>query len=203
MSGGDCAVGGCERRRTDRDWCHAHYERWRCGRPIGGPIADTPLKRFMGRVEVDGDCWIWVGATNGDARYGHFQGMNAHRWAYMNIACLPIPKGMVLDHLCRQTRCVNPDHVEVVTQRENIMRGGWGSSTNARKTHCKRGHEFTAENIAPWAARQGTRACLTCDRLYKRARQAGMTLDEWLAHRAPTVLAQVAALLAPREEDAA
>lgn len=68
-----------------------------------------------------------------------------------------------LDHLCRNRRCCRPDHLEPVTHKENVLRGMAPSAINARKTHCKRGHEFTAENIYP--SPDGVRRCRECRRL--------------------------------------
>lgn len=178
-----CSVDGCDRQREARGYCHGHYERFRSGRPVGGPFADTPLKRFMRHVEPDGDCWIWQGATDGDGRYGAMQDaegkrvLRAHRWALLHLADIDVPEGMVVDHLCRRTLCVNPDHLEIVTQRDNILRGGWGGGANARKSHCKRGHRLEGANVAPWS-KPGTRQCWPCDRLRKRAVALGVHIDQ-------------------------
>lgn len=105
----------------------------------------------------DGGCWLWEGAQNGGG-YGRFKNEIAHRYAY-TVVVGPIPEGLELDHLCRVHGCVNPSHLEAVTHKENILRGvGWGAQ-NKRKTHCKRGHEFTEANTV----REGrSRRCRTC-----------------------------------------
>jgi hypothetical protein len=74
----------------------------------------------------------------------------AYRWAYERYRA-PIPDGLVCDHLCRNPRCVNPDHIEIVSRSENNRRGLTGYQKKARNQHtdqryCIRGHEFTAEN---------------------------------------------------------
>jgi hypothetical protein len=119
--------------------------------------------RFWSKVEKRPDgCWIWQasGTQNG---YGQFWADNrlvlAHRRAYETMVG-PIPAGMTLDHLCRTTRCVNPDHLEPVTHRENCLRGQSIVAKEARRTHCNRGHAFIPENIY-WRA-DGTRRCRTC-----------------------------------------
>lgn len=179
-----CEVEGCGRKHRELGWCHSHAARVRRGEPVGGPFPETPLERFTAKIEVDGDCWIWQAGTDGDGRYGLFkiagtrQKMVAHRWAYLHLAGLTVPDGLVLDHLCRRTLCVNPDHVEPVTQRENILRGGWGSAKNARKTHCKYGHEFTPDNITPWGQRRGVRICATCHDEYNARRSVARRSED-------------------------
>lgn len=108
------------------------------------------------------ECRLWTGYTRkGYGRLG-IDGklFQAHRVAY-ELANGPIPEGLELDHLCRNRACINPDHLEPVTGRENIMRGEAIPARNARKTECKNGHPFTVENtyLRPSG---GNRECRTC-----------------------------------------
>ena len=110
--------------------------------------------------EPNSGCWIWLAAA---ARgYGLIKVGGrfrpAHRVSYV-LECGEIADGEVLDHLCRNTYCVNPHHLEPVTIGENIRRG---ANHNAVKTHCKRGHEFTSDNTLTLAT--GSRACRECAR---------------------------------------
>lgn len=103
----------------------------------------------------------------------------AHRLAY-EWAVGPIPPGAQIDHLCREPRCINPDHLEAVTQRENIVRGESPSAVNARKTHCLHGHEFTPENTYR-RPDDGNRQCRACANERNRQRASG-----WARQRART-----------------
>lgn len=91
----------------------------------------------------------------------------AHVVAWQNINGR-IPSDMQIDHLCRNRTCINVEHLELVTQKENILRGAGIAAVNATKTHCKRGHEFTAKNTYLLA---GKRACRTCHSEYERNRR--------------------------------
>lgn len=169
-----CAVEGCERAREAKGYCHAHRANYRRNGHPGERILTTD-ERFDRKWEWSADgCKVWTGATDGEGRYGAFsvggQLVRAHRYAFER-AHGPVPEGMVLDHYwCQRTLCVHEDHVEPVTQAENIRRGDWFTGVNARKTHCKRGHEFTPENtyIQPKA---GGRACRICHRASVREAQ--------------------------------
>jgi hypothetical protein len=122
----------------------------------------TDTDRFMEKVEQTETCWLWLGAR-GHAGYGQFwldgRLVGAHRAAYQ-LFVGPIPVGLTLDHLCRVRRCVRPDHLEAVTNRENILRGANHVAAQARQTHCLRGHEFAGDNLR---VRQGKRYCQACE----------------------------------------
>lgn len=118
--------------------------------------------RFWASVEKGPGCWNWNSSLSPNG-YGFFQvaykKVPSHRYSY--LMCVgPIQKGMTIDHLCRNRICVNPAHLEQVTNKENILRGVGASAINAKKTHCKYGHAFTAENteLDP----RGNRSCRTC-----------------------------------------
>jgi len=120
------------------------------------------LSRFQDKVDYTlWGCWLWLGRTDKDG-YGIFylNGKNrkSHRVSYETWKCA-IPTGMTLDHLCRVRNCVNPDHTEPVTNRENFLRGDNLMLKFARATHCKNGHEFTVENT--YVNNVG-RTCKTC-----------------------------------------
>lgn len=133
------------------------------------------IDRFMTKVEKTDTCWLWLACLN-DAGYGRFgrggrgEGMaQAHRWAYEYFVG-PVPDTLVIDHLCRNRRCVNPEHLEPVTRGENVMRGTGLPVDNAAKTHCPAGHAYDKDNtyLAP---ADGARQCRICRRSHGRLRR--------------------------------
>lgn len=134
-------------------------------------------ERFAEKLAAGpGGCIEWRGGTNG-VGYGVFHPYTtttnrkayAHRWSYEQ-ARGPIPPGLHLDHLCRNTLCVNPDHLEPVTGAVNVLRGVSSPAMNARKTECKLGHALSGSNlyIDPGT---GYRKCRECARIRDRARR--------------------------------
>jgi HNH endonuclease len=138
------------------------------------PVKKQPVEeRFWSKVSGDSyeSCWLWVGGLHPDG-YGIFYLNNmprrAHRIGY-ELMVGPIPDGLQLDHLCRVRHCVNPWHLEPVTNRVNSLRGAGPTLARARgfsKTHCKYGHPLSGVNVSVNA--KGYRTCLTCRRNYMR-----------------------------------
>ena len=123
--------------------------------------------RFLKKVNKTDTCWIWNASRCGgnNMNYGQFwyKGKRdyAHRVSY-KIFKGDIKAGLVIDHLCKNTLCVNPEHLETVTPRENLIRGDSPSAINNRKTNCLNGHEFTPENTyfhGPLKKKRGCRHC--------------------------------------------
>jgi hypothetical protein len=133
-------------------------------------VRHDTVKRFCAKFPIGGSgCWGWEAAKD-TTGYGRFwdgsRVVPAHRVSY-ELFVGPITEGLHIDHLCRNRGCVNPSHLEPVTQRENMMRGVSPAAAANRRTSCVHGHEYTAENTYLW---RGSRHCMTCRRGVDRAR---------------------------------
>jgi hypothetical protein len=124
-------------------------------------------EKIRERIELTSTCWNWSGAPNcnGYGRRGisKKKELLAHRLMY-ELLVGPIPPGLTLDHICRNRMCVNPAHLEPVTNKVNILRGESPAAKNARKTHCPKGHLFDETNTLWERQRSGAlgRKCKTC-----------------------------------------
>lgn len=128
-------------------------------------------------VNPETGCWEWQGWRNhaGYARAkfaGETQVLRLHRRTYAAVHG-EIPDGMTIDHLCRVRHCINPVHLEAVSQRENALRGNTVNAANLAKTHCLRDHPFDEQNTYRYPdGRRGCRACMAIARAAYQARRA-------------------------------
>lgn len=171
-----CSINGCDREAKAHGMCGMHNERRRRNGDPNNPgrYAHDPLERLANYL-VPGDpaeCWPWQGPVNKDG-YGSMKvgadRFPAHRYVYEHLVG-PIPDGLHIDHVrargCTTRACVNPAHLEPVTQTVNTMRGDCPPALNARKTRCPQGHEY--DKVYVDAQGRKSRRCTTCQREWAR-----------------------------------
>lgn len=127
-------------------------------------IRAGPVPEFNPKI---GPCWTWLGAIDGHG-YGSIGSgsggptKTAHVVSF-NLHVGPIPKGMTIDHLCRNRACPNPKHLEIVTRVENVLRGESPMARKAKQRTCIFGHHFTR-------LPNGRRQCMVCKSAHDKAR---------------------------------
>ena len=138
-------------------------------------------KRLFAKIKIDkkSGCWLWAG---GKDQSGYGQGFLQGRRERVHRIIYAAYKGPIernkgkkikqLDHLCRVKHCCNPDHLELVTPRENVHRGTSPVAINVKKKVCKYGHKFS---VAP----SGRRVCRTCDNARHKRRKEGANKEYW------------------------
>ena len=153
-------------------------------------ITEKESRRFWSKVNKDGpilkeelgQCWEWTAGKSG-MLYGGFQLRNkyiySHRLSYIVTKGL-ISDELVLDHLCENKICVNPNHLMPVTDGENIRRGNAGINQTI-KTQCPRGHLLEGNNLVNASIKKGQRVCKSCHRAQSKYNNAksrnGIILD--------------------------
>lgn len=151
----------------------------------------TPLiDRVMPKINKDGPlselrpdlgkCWLWTASKQGNG-YGKIgaggrggKWLPAHRAVY-ELLVDKIESGLELDHLCKVILCVNPDHLEPVTPRENKLRGTSPAALHAKKTHCPKGHPYNEKNTR-W--NRNMRHCKLCAMYYQRSLRTKRRLEK-------------------------
>lgn len=167
-----CTVPGCSKACRSRGLCKSHYKTWNRARAAGRttyfePLPpetlslQTRLARRLYKIDCVTGCWL---SSADDQRYCAMTGLegkssSAHRLAW-ELYRGPIPAGLVLDHLCRRPACFNPDHLEAVPNKVNVLRGVGACAQNARKETCSKGHLLLGLNLR--VTKEGFRECLAC-----------------------------------------
>ena len=128
----------------------------------------TDEERFFSKVEkLPNGCWLWKGGVSGNG-YGRFSVKHkytpAHRWSYEHVHG-SVASNLDVHHRCRTILCVNPDHLEAVTRRVNLLLGKTLPARHAQATHCPQGHTYSPENTYVY---RGLRYCNICRDRHRR-----------------------------------
>ena len=128
-------------------------------------MSEAVERYFWTKVNKTDTCWLWTDSLN-NGGYAFFtcggEHYSAHRYSY-ELRNGPILDGFTIDHLCRVRHCVNPDHLEVVSQYENTARG----EGHGHETYCPQGHLYSGKNL--YITPDGSRQCRICRRVYVHA----------------------------------
>ncbi len=161
-------------------------------------------KRFWKSVEKNKKCWLWKSALSAGG-YGVFGIDNkiiyVHRFSY-ELHKGKIPKDKQIDHLCRNRSCVNPDHLELVTQKENTARGEGISAKYSKRTRCKNGHRLSGDNLIQYSCRGG-RICKICKRKFgiKSSRKYYKKIKQQKASKITGDATRVAKMILEQKEE--
>lgn len=182
LSEENCNVEGCDRKVHAKGLCCPHAHRLRkYGDPLGKPSRPTEQERFWSKVNKTPQCWEWTASVM-NRGYGTFTDAAGtkwltHRYAYTQKVGA-IPGDLVLDHLCRNKRCVNPVHLEPVDRVENMRRGDGWAVCQGRRDSCINGHEYTPENTYRAPGRPNLKRCRQCARDSEARRTRNRTTNE-------------------------
>ena len=127
-----------------------------------GKALKPAIERFLDKISISkSGCWVWVAGltTKGYGKFHDGKTVLPHRFIYEYYHNI-ISTDLTIDHLCRNRRCVNPEHLEEVTCKENILRGVGLAAINAKKTHCPQNHPYDDDNTS--INSQGRRVCRIC-----------------------------------------
>lgn len=183
---GGCSI--CGKPCASRNLCGTHYSQWyRTGDPLG-TTRKTVEENFHTKYQKNSEtgCWDWTGMLQ-TGGYGVLSAgkagkrVYAHRFSH-EIYKGPIPEGYDIDHLCRNRKCVNPDHLEAVTRFENLYRGDTIVSKKMKRTECPKGHPLTPDNLYIRKRKNGRkktlcRACVLFKAKKYRAKKKEVILD--------------------------
>ena len=128
---------------------------------------------FNKRVFKTNNCWEWTGYINPKTGYGEGSPSHSGKWFAHRLSYIlfvgDIPKGMTIDHICRNRKCVNPNHLRVLSYKENVLCGIGITANNAHKEYCPSGHPYLGDNL--YVKPDGARVCRICKRLSDKKRR--------------------------------
>lgn len=125
---------------------------------------------FSEKIVKNGDCLEWHGYVNPNG-YGYYQNKYVHRLAYEEHVGTILP-GLTIDHICKNRRCVNPDHLRMMPQKDNTLLGSSPPAMNSKKKFCSNGHLLDGDNVLLIHRLDGTRRrCRICDKEAKRIKR--------------------------------
>jgi hypothetical protein len=180
-----CSIEGCEKKVKAMTWCSMHYTRWKTHGDTSVCTTNRyipMLERFWMKVQKGTSCWIWTGGSSNG--YGLFTESSkgkthiAHRFSYEQTVG-PIPDGLHLDHRCRNRRCVNPDHLRPVTNKQNgEHRGGArrDSTTGVLGVHLSKKDKRYYTYVDHYGERHTAGAFSELDEAAEAARQLRLSL---------------------------
>jgi hypothetical protein len=128
-------------------------------------ISSKDTERFFSKITRKNGCWEWNGCKS--KGYGCFSSngkpIQAHRFSFL-LSNKKLTKGLEVHHVCDNKCCVNPSHLKEITHKENTLLSNACSAICARKTECKRGHEFNEKNSYVYKKKDGglERRCKIC-----------------------------------------
>lgn len=158
-----CKIEKCSKPHDARGYCNTHYAYMLRNNKL--PPKISLEEKFWERVVKTNTCWNWIGYITSTG-YGLIKyeknTIHAHRLS-LSIHNIELKKDLVIDHLCRNRKCVNPNHLEQVSLRENTLRGYGAPAVNKRKKECLNGHSFDEKNT--FHTKIGTRQCRTCRKI--------------------------------------
>ncbi len=141
----------------------------------------NPYDTFEYHVHRTLECWDWLGTINKDGygqvnvrRLGKWTTTTAHRFSY-DLHIGMVNDGLHIDHLCKNRRCVNPDHLEAITRQENVNRSTIGHQRRAM-TQCKYGHPLSGDNVRLWRGHRICKQCQYRNLVSSRSRRKAMLL---------------------------
>lgn len=129
-----CSILNCENPSRKRTWCEKHYSRWKThGNPETVLKPKTVKERLLARHVVNGECWEWTGSAY-PSGYGSisYEGnvIGTHQASHL-VFIGEIPEGLYVDHRCRNRICINPEHLRLLTHKENMENRSEFSNVNS------------------------------------------------------------------------